>query len=69
MNDEVVASESFRTEATDTVKELLAQLPPECRRAIAPDEAALEDLVARLAGEGAEEILARLWIGDSDGER
>ena len=67
MNDEVVASESFRTEATDTVKELLAQLPPECRRAIAPDEAALEDLVARLAGEGAEEVLARLSIGDSDG--
>ena len=67
MNDEVVASEGFRNEATDTVKELLAQLPPECRRAIAPDEAALEDLVARLAAEGTEEVLARLSIGDSDG--
>lgn len=69
MNDEVVASEGFRTEATEMVKELLAQLPPECRRAIAPDEAALEHLVARLAEEGAEEVLARLSIGDSDGAR
>ncbi|MBR1366853.1 MULTISPECIES: metallophosphoesterase family protein [Bradyrhizobium] len=69
MNDEVAASEGFQNEATDTVKELLAQLPPECRRAIAPDEAALENLVARLAVEGAEEVLARLSIGDSDGAR
>ncbi|MDA9422923.1 metallophosphoesterase family protein [Bradyrhizobium sp. CCBAU 53380] len=69
MSDEVVASEGFRNEATDAVKELLAQLPPECRRAIAPDEATLEELVARLAGEGAEEVLARLSIGDPDGAR
>jgi hypothetical protein len=69
MNDEVVASEGFRTEATYIVRELLAQLPPECRRAIAPDEAALAVLVERLGGEGADEVLARLSIGDSDGAR
>ncbi|WP_407180433.1 exonuclease SbcCD subunit D [Bradyrhizobium sp. STM 3562] len=69
MNDEVVGSEGFRTEANDIVNNLIAQLPPECRRNIVPDGSGLGQLVERLAGEGAEEILARLAAGDPDGAR
>jgi hypothetical protein len=42
-------------------------LPPECRRNIVPDDAGLSLLVERLAGEGAEEIVARLAAGDPEG--
>jgi len=69
MNNEVVGSEGFRAEANDVVNNLLAQLPPECRRNILPDDAGLGQLVERLAGEGAEEILARLAAGDPEGAR
>ncbi len=42
MNDEIVGSEAFRAEANDIVNDLLAQLPPECRRSLAPDDTGLE---------------------------
>lgn len=69
MNDEIVGSEAFRAEANDIVNDLLAQLPPECRRSIAPDDTGLSLLVGRLAGEGSEEVLARLAASSADGER
>ena len=69
MNDEIVGSEAFRAEADDIVNELLAQLPPECRRSIAPDDTGLSLLVGRLAGEGSEEVLARLAASKAEGVR
>lgn len=60
MSDEIVGSESFRAEADGIVNELLGQLPPECRRSLAPDDTGLDLLVGRLASEGSEEVLARL---------
>jgi exonuclease SbcD len=69
MNDEIVGSEAFRAEANDIVNDLLAQLPPECRRSIAPDDTGVSLLVGRLAGEGSEEVLARLAASSADGER
>lgn len=69
MNDEIVGSEGFRAEANDIVSHLLAQLPLECRRSIAPDDTALSALVERLAGEGSEEVLARLAANSAEGAR
>jgi exonuclease SbcD len=60
MSDEIVGSEAFRAEADSIVNELLGQLPPECRRNLAPDDTGLDLLVGRLASEGSEEVLARL---------
>jgi DNA repair exonuclease SbcCD nuclease subunit len=60
ISDEIVGSEAFRAEADGIVNELLNQLPPECRRNLAPDDTGLDLLVGRLASEGSEEVLARL---------
>ena len=65
MNDEIVGSEAFRAEADGIVNDLLAQLPPECRRSLAPDDTGLDLLVGRLASEGSEEVLARLAAGSA----
>jgi DNA repair protein SbcD/Mre11 len=69
MSDDIVGSEAFRAEADDIVEGLLAQLPPECRRTLAPDDAGLALLVRRLSEEGSEEVLARLAAGNADGAR
>lgn len=69
MIDDVVGSDGFRAEADDLVNDLLAHLPPECRRKIAPDDDALRLIVERSAEEGAEEVLARLAGGGSEGVR
>lgn len=60
MNDDIIGSQAFLAEADDILKELLSQLPPECRRTLAPDDEGLARLVEQLAKEGAEEVLARL---------
>jgi exonuclease SbcD len=69
MNDEIVGSDAFRTEADGIVNELLTQLPPECRRSLAPDDTGLDLLVGRLASEGSEEVLARLAAGGTQETR
>jgi DNA repair protein SbcD/Mre11 len=65
MSDEIVGSKAFRTEADSIVNDLLAQLPPECRRSLAPDDTGLDLLIGRLASEGSEEVLARLAAGSA----
>lgn len=65
MSDEIVGSEAFRTEADGIVNDLLSQLPPECRRSLAPDDTGLDLLIGRLASEGSEEVLARLAAGNA----
>ena len=67
MTDNVLGSASFTTQAVDIVNDLLAQLPPETRRAIAPNDAGFALLVKRLSEEGAEEVLARLASTDFHG--
>jgi DNA repair exonuclease SbcCD nuclease subunit len=69
MSDDIVGSEAFRAEAGDIVNDLLAQLPAECRRTLAPDDAGVGLLVERLAEEGSEEVLARLAAASADGAR
>jgi exonuclease SbcD len=69
MSDEIVGSVAFRTEADEIVNELLGQLPPECRRSLAPDDTGLDLLVGRLASEGSEEVLARLAAGSTQEAR
>jgi exonuclease SbcD len=69
MSDEIVGSEAFRTEADDIVSDLLAALPPECRRSLAPDDTGLASLVERLAEEGSEEVLARVAAVNADEAR
>jgi hypothetical protein len=54
-------SKKFSTAPTD--------LPPECRRTLAPDDAGLALLVEQLSEEGSEEVLARLAAGNPDGAR
>lgn len=69
MSDEIVGSEAFRTEADGIVNDLLSQLPPECRRSLAPDDTGLDLLIGRLASEGSEEVLARLAAGSTQEAR
>jgi hypothetical protein len=56
----VIGAASFRTEIAAIAEELLAQLPPECRRSFGDDEAAREATLVRLADEGVADVLARL---------
>ena len=69
MSDEIVGSEAFRAEADGIVNDLFAQLPPECRRSLAPDDTGLDLLIGRLASEGSEEVLARLAAGSAQEAR
>jgi DNA repair exonuclease SbcCD nuclease subunit len=69
MSDEIVGSEAFRAEADGIVNDLLAQLPPECRRSLAPDDTGLDLLIGRLSSEGSEEVLARLAAGSAQEAR
>ncbi|HEX5418864.1 MAG TPA: DNA repair exonuclease [Gammaproteobacteria bacterium] len=55
----VAESDAYRQEARNIADELLAQLPPECRDLLGADENALEEALAALAAEGADEVLAR----------
>jgi DNA repair protein SbcD/Mre11 len=69
MTNEIVASEAFRAQAQIIVDNLLDQLPPECRRVLAPDETGLALLIGQLSKEGSEEVLARLTAGGPDRAR
>ncbi|WP_431203188.1 metallophosphoesterase family protein [Bradyrhizobium betae] len=69
MTDEIIASEAFQAQAQIIVDSLLDQLPPECRRVLAPDETGLALLIGQLSDEGSEEVLARLTAAGPDGLR
>jgi exonuclease SbcD len=62
----IAPSSSFQGAAKAIVKELEGQLPPECRGLFGADEAAFNAILADLAREGAEDVLARLH-GDAAG--
>ncbi|MEO4002115.1 DNA repair exonuclease [Mesorhizobium sp. CAU 1732] len=60
IEDDVLTSAALRSELTSIAEEIRAQLPQECRDIFGKDEAAFQDVVARLAQEGAEGVVARL---------
>ncbi|MBV8474331.1 MAG: DNA repair exonuclease, partial [Hyphomicrobiales bacterium] len=64
MADEVLRSDAFRADLGDFADELRRKLPAECRDAFGSDAAAFDDMLARLAGEGVEDMLARLQSRD-----
>lgn len=60
IEDDILGSPSFQNELTSVAEEIRAQLPQECRDLFGKDEAAFEEVIARLAQEGAEGVMARL---------
>ncbi|HMO31238.1 DNA repair exonuclease [Enterovirga sp.] len=60
IEDDILGSDAFRAEVAQMSDELRAQLPAECRDAFGADEAAFGEILARLAREGAESVIARL---------
>lgn len=64
---DVLGSEAFRAEADAIARDLLAQLPPECRDDLGSDGRASASVLAELCREGAEDVIARM-LGPADGE-
>jgi hypothetical protein len=64
IEEEVLQSESFRTELVAVADELRSQLPRECRDSFGADEAAFKAGLSLLAQEGTEDILARLHASE-----
>ncbi len=60
---DVLSSFTFRQQIGETMKELLAQLPRDIRERLESDEAAIDGLLARVAQEGSDDVLARLHGG------
>ncbi len=60
IDPEVLGALAFQSEAQAIAEELWKQLPPECRRALAPDQETMATMLAALTREGAEDVLARL---------
>lgn len=63
MRADVVENHAYRAELRETLADLLRQLPREARGLFVPDEAAEDALIAALALEGADIVLARLGEG------
>ncbi|MFH1346526.1 MAG: DNA repair exonuclease [Pseudomonadota bacterium] len=64
IEEEVLQSESFRTELIAVADELRSQLPQECRGSLGTDEATFEAGLTLLAQEGTDDILARLHASE-----
>lgn len=60
---EVIGSGAYRAEAAAMADELRSQLPPECRALLGADEEEFEAMIAALARDGSEDVLARLHAG------
>lgn len=60
MRNEVIARSGFRDEVSEMVRELLADLPAECRDLAGHDKAGLDRFIDRLLAEGVEDIAARM---------
>jgi DNA repair exonuclease SbcCD nuclease subunit len=58
--EEVVGSDAYEAEVAAIAEELRAQLPAECRGLFGADEQAFPAMIAALAKDGAEDVLARL---------
>jgi DNA repair protein SbcD/Mre11 len=63
---EISPSAAYQAALSDMARELQAQLPHEARRAFGEDEASFKAILAKLAEEGAEDVLARLHARSGD---
>lgn len=66
IEDEILGSDAFQADLVAIAEEVRVQLPAECRDAFGADEAAFKAVLARLAHEGAEDVLARLHAAGGD---
>lgn len=66
IEDEILGSDAFQADLVAMAEEVRVQLPAECRDAFGVDEAAFQAVLARLAHEGAEDVLARLHAAGGD---
>lgn len=64
---DILRSDSFRADLASMAEEIRAQLPQECRDAFGADETSFEEILARLAHDGAENVMARLEASGEDG--
>ncbi|RDL52179.1 putative metallophosphoesterase YhaO [Ensifer sp. M14] len=69
VSSDVLPAHGFRQEVRAAVEEVLQQLPPELRQALAPDEAAVEKLAFDAGVSGAAEVLAHLHGNAGEGAR
>ncbi len=60
IRDEVTPSIAYTLGMTAIIEELSSQLPPECRHVLGSDEAGQKAVLAKLALDGSETVLARL---------
>ena len=67
IDQDVLPSDAYHTEIAGIARDLIAQLPPECRGAFGATEASFTEFVAMLAREGTEDVLARLHEAGSTG--
>lgn len=63
---DVLGAHGFRQQAADLMAELLGQLPRELRETFGTDEAAVEALLAEIARDGSDEVLAHVRAGEGD---
>jgi DNA repair exonuclease SbcCD nuclease subunit len=66
IEQDVLGSESFRSQLVALSDELRRKLPAECREALGADHAAFKENLALLAREGIEDVLARLHADEKE---
>ncbi|SES11261.1 DNA repair exonuclease [Rhizobium sp. NFR03] len=66
IHSDVLVSHGFRQQAADLMTELLGQLPRELRETFGTDEATVEALLAEIARDGSDEVLAHVRAGEGD---
>lgn len=64
IHSDVLTSHGFRQQAADLMTELLGQLPRELRETFGTDEATVEALLADIARDGSDEVLAHVRAGE-----
>ncbi len=68
IDDEVIRSDAYQSEAASIAEELRTQLPQECRGLLGSTEAEFRSALAELMKEGADDVLAQLHAGPEAGE-
>lgn len=67
IDEEVIGSDTYQAEVAAIAEELRTQLPQECRGLLGSDEEAFEAMIAALARDGSEDVLAKLHAGAEGG--
>ena len=65
---DIIPAAAYEAAITQIAEELRPQLPPECRRLFGSDEKMFKAVLAALAAEGTEDVLARLRPHSGSGE-